>query len=101
MEVVVRRNLNDAEVFIVQGTGGPDAASERERLLALVEEGATTLTVDISGLEYFDGEWLALLVSTRRHCVRKGGEMTITGLRGSVKELFELSHLDLMFRIRK
>jgi anti-sigma B factor antagonist len=101
MELEIRRNRNAVEVSLKKGMRDADAVSARKKLLTLVEEGAISLTVDISNLEYLDGENLATLVSIRKRCLQKGGEMTVAGMRDSVKELFEISRLDLVFKTQK
>lgn len=101
MELEIRRNRNAVEVSLKKGMRDADAVSARKKLLTLVEEGAISLTVDISNLEYLDGENLATLVSIRKRCLQKGGEMTVAGMRDSVKELFEISRLDLVFKTQR
>ena len=44
---------------------------------------------------------LGMLVFARRQILQKGGSMTITGLQGLVKDLFEMTRLDLLFEIQQ
>jgi anti-sigma B factor antagonist len=78
----------------------PDAAMLRERLLQLVEKGTHSVDVNMSRLDFIDSAGLGVLIGIHKRLMERGGHMTLTGLRGSVKELFTLTRLDKVFDIQ-
>lgn len=78
----------------------PDAAMLRERLLQLVEKGTHSVDVNMSRLDFIDSAGLGVLIGIHKRLIERGGHMTLTGLRGSVRELFTLTRLDKVFDIQ-
>jgi len=78
----------------------PDAAMLRERLLQIVEKGTHSVDVNMSRLDFIDSAGLGVLIGIHKRLMERGGHMTLTGLRGSVKELFTLTRLDKVFDIQ-
>ncbi len=77
-----------------------DVIPTQEQLLEIVDDGATILRMDLSRLDYIDSSGLGMLISIHKHCLQKGGKMTIMGLKGMVEELFKLTRLDLVLMVR-
>ncbi len=99
MKIDVNKSGNGARIGISGSMYVEDSASVREKLIALLDEGVSNLTLDLSGLDYVDSSGLGVLISIHKRCLQKGGKMTITGLRGMVEELFKLTRLDLVFNV--
>lgn len=78
-----------------------DAAVFRERLLDYANKGHKLFHIDMSGVDYIDSSGLGVLVAMHKMALQKGGELALYGLRGVVKELFELTRLIKVFDIRQ
>lgn len=76
-----------------------EAAVLRERLLDYADKGYKLFFIDMSGVDYIDSSGLGVLVAIHKRAVQKGGEVELHGLRGVVKELFELTRLTKVFTI--
>jgi anti-sigma B factor antagonist len=77
-----------------------DAADLRERLLAYSGQGYNRFVIDMTLVDYIDSSGLGVLVAIQKRALQQGGEVAITGLKGIVKELFELTRLDRVFTVR-
>ncbi len=99
MKIDVNKSGNSSRVTISGSMYVEDSATVREKLIALLDEGASNITLDLSGLDYVDSSGLGVLISIHKRCLQKGGRMTTTGLRGMVEELFKLTRLDLVFNV--
>lgn len=74
-----------------------EAAELRERLLRQLDKGIHTMDIEIGGLNYIDSSGLGVLIALHKRCTQKGGALTIKGIRGKIKELFELTRLNKVF----
>jgi len=81
------------EVYVEQ------ASSIREALLPYLEKGHKNFTLDVSGLSYIDSSGLGVLIGIQKRAITNGGKVIIKGLKGQVKELFELTRLTKIFEI--
>lgn len=77
-----------------------DAAVVREQLLKYLEQGKSRFLVDMQHLDYIDSSGLGVLVAIHKRALQQGGQVTVGGLRGMVKELFELTRMNKVFAIR-
>ncbi len=66
---------------------------------AALAEGATTVILDLSEVNFVDSSALATLVRTMKHCRERNGELILCGLRQPVRIIFELTRMDKAFRI--
>ncbi|MFE8695884.1 STAS domain-containing protein [Cytobacillus sp. FJAT-53684] len=76
-----------------------EATELRERLLQQIAKGVKNIDIVISGLNYIDSSGLGVLIAIQKRCIQKGGSVKIHGLRGNIKELFELTRLNKVFDI--
>lgn len=76
-----------------------EATILREQLIQQVEKGLKRFVIDLSGVNYIDSSGLGVLVAIQKRAVQNGGSVTIKGLKGNVKELFELTRLTKVFTI--
>ena len=77
-----------------------EAAALRETLLGYIEKGHNTFLIDLEGVDYIDSSGLGTLVAIQKRALQNGGSVVIKGLRGLVKDLFELTRLDKVFEIQ-
>lgn len=90
MEVVLAGNIYVAE-----------AKELRECLAALIDSGQKYLLIDFTQVDYIDGSGMGMLVSIQKHAALRGGGITIKGVQGLVKQLFEMTRLVNVLEIRE
>ena len=54
---------------------------------------------DLSEVDYIDSSGLGMLVSLHKQALKKGGCMKISGIKGMVREIFELTRLTKVFGV--
>ncbi|WCK53928.1 STAS domain-containing protein [Aneurinibacillus sp. Ricciae_BoGa-3] len=69
----------------------------REQLLQCLEKGLSHFVFNLSEVNYIDSSGLGVLVAIHKRALQNKGQVTIQGLNGSVKELFELTRLTKVF----
>jgi anti-anti-sigma factor len=77
-----------------QTTGEFEAACKR-----LIQEGATHVVVDFTELQYISSAGLSSILRFAKELEGKGGLVVISGLKGLVKQVFELTNLIGVFRV--
>jgi len=76
-----------------------DAQAIRESLIGYIDQGNSSISIDLSDVDYIDGSGLGALALVNKQAQMKGGRVEIKGLRGRIKELFELTRLNKVFEI--
>ncbi|WP_134702249.1 STAS domain-containing protein [Ammoniphilus sp. YIM 78166] len=76
------------------------ATTIREKLFPYVDQGYKNFIIQLSEVDYIDSSGLGVLVALQKKAVQNGGGVSIQGLRGHVKELFELTRLTRVFDIQ-
>jgi anti-sigma B factor antagonist len=71
----------------------------KDRMLELLEKGATQLVLDLEGLEFLDSSGLGAIVSCLRRVKEKKGEIKLAGLREEVRSIFEITRVSRLFHI--
>ena len=51
-------------------------------------------------IDYIDSAGLGVLISVQKRAASVGGQVSVSGLSGMVKEIFELTRLDRIFPVR-
>ena len=74
-------------------------AELREEILQRIEQGKLCFTFDMSELQYIDSAGLGVMITFQKRVLPQGGGLTVRGLHGVVKELFEQTRLDKVFII--
>lgn len=77
-----------------------EAAALREKLLEYIQSGNCSFLVDLKNVDYIDSSGLGVLVAIQKRALQNGGKVTIKGLQGTVKELFEMTRLTKVFDIQ-
>ena len=67
-------------------------------LFGQIDNGATSLVVDLSEVRFMDSSGLSALVAALKKLSGDRG-MTLTGAQPAVKDLFELTSMDKLFNI--
>lgn len=76
-----------------------EAAALREELLTYIEKGHKNFYINMTGVDYIDSSGLGVLVAIQKRSLQNGGGVKLSGLKGVVKELFELTRLTKVFEI--
>lgn len=77
-----------------------EAAILRKKLISYHEAGHKVFFIDLSAVDYIDSSGLGVLVGIHKRALESGGSVTISGLTGTVKKLFELTRLTKVFDIK-
>jgi len=74
-----------------------EAALLRENLVDHIAQGHKNFIIDLGAVDYIDSSGLGTLLHIRKQTLKKGGSVTINGLQGLVKELFEMTKVNDLF----
>lgn len=87
---------------LVKMTGQLDAGTvdpAKQKLEQLLKDGHNHFSLDLSDVTFIDSTGLGMLVGLLKK-VRVGeGDVLLSGLRAPVRKIFELTHLDRVFKI--
>jgi stage II sporulation protein AA (anti-sigma F factor antagonist) len=99
MEILTRKEAN---AIIVTLNGRLDAitAPEYEKAVtALITAGEIKLVVDFDGLDYISSAGLRGLLVTAKQLKGKGGQVRCANVKGTVKEVFDISGFGSIFQM--
>ena len=68
-------------------------------LANLIAKKPPQLIVDLSHVTYIDSSGLAVLIEAMQNVSSYGGKFALSGLRESVRPIFEIARLDQIFQI--
>lgn len=89
--MTINKNLNGTNLEIaLEGRLDTTTAPELEQELKSSMDGAETLTLDFSKLEYISSAGLRVLLSAHKTMSAKGG-MKVTNVNEIVKEVFDVT----------
>ena len=93
-------NRGKAAVLKVSGRMDAESAPQFEQACRTsIRDGATRLVVDIAALEYVSSIGLRSFLMIAKTLQSSGGAMVLCGLRGLVKEVFDMTHLTPLFQL--
>lgn len=87
------RTRTVADWTVLQVAGEVDLANRdelRERLLALIADGARRLVVDLTGLDFIDSSGLGVLIRVRNVVQEQGGSLTLVVNRERILKPFRV-----------
>ena len=99
MELIVRKEEN---AVIVAVTGRMDALVAPQfdkQLETLMEEGVARIIIDFKDLEYISSAGLQIILASAKKMEEVNGEIVLLHLKDAVKEVFEISGFDMIFRV--
>ena len=67
--------------------------------LASCAAGGDRLVLDLSGLEYISSAGLRVLMLASRDVKTRNGNLVVCGLQPVVREIFEISRFNIVFRV--
>jgi anti-sigma B factor antagonist len=71
----------------------------RDRLSALVDDGARRIAVDLSAVPFMDSSSLGVLVVGLKRLREHGGELALIGVGGSPRKVLSITGMDGVFAI--
>ena len=71
----------------------------RNAIMELVKQRVPKVIVELSGVSYMDSSGVATLIEGLQLCHKYNGTLVVAGLRDNVREVFELTRLDKIFKI--
>jgi anti-anti-sigma factor len=99
MQIQTAKEKN-AVVVSVKGKIDAVTAPEFEKVLSnLITQGEIIFLLNFSGLEYISSAGLRSILSTAKQLKPKGGNILFSGLKGSVKDVFNISGFGTIFKI--
>jgi anti-anti-sigma factor len=99
MEIKTRR---EKSTVVVAVHGRLDALTSPElekRLLEFIAQGELSILLDLRELDYISSAGLRIILATAKQLKAKSGELRISGLQGSVRDVFQMSGFYTIFRI--
>jgi anti-sigma B factor antagonist len=73
------------------------ASDLRQELFGLIEDGATTILVDLEDTTFIDSMTISVLLGAVRRLQQRGGELRIACADPNIKRIFEMTLLDRVF----
>ena len=99
MEINIK-SVNKIKVASISGDLNSANAPEAEnRLLSLIMGGNKKLIVDLHDLNYISSAGLRVLLAANKLIKKQQGELRISSLNNVVKEVFEISGFNFVFKI--
>ena len=101
MEIAISR---DGKTIIVSLKGRMDAITAPElekKVNGLINEGSNCFVIDFEELEYISSMGLRVILSIAKQLKSQEGQLSVSNLKGVVKEVFEMSGLSSIFEMFK
>jgi anti-sigma B factor antagonist len=80
----------------IDGTSAPDLDRECS---AWIVRGEKTIVLDLSAVQYISSAGLGSVLSAGKQLDRSHGRLALSGLKGSVEDVFRMAGLDAIFRV--
>ncbi len=97
MTIETSRHGKAAVVTVAGRLDTTTAAQFEQACRDSVGEGVTCLVVDLTNLEYVNSLGLRTFVSLAKRLRASGGALVVCGMKGLVKEVFDMTHLTPLF----
>ncbi|AHF04624.1 anti-anti-sigma factor [Marichromatium purpuratum 984] len=98
MELAVQQASN-AQIITLGGRLDTLTAPRYEsRALALVDDGATRIVLDLTELTYISSAGLRSLIVTAKALQQQGGALLLANLSGNVRDVFEMAGFGAIFK---
>jgi anti-anti-sigma factor len=99
MEIQVRKESNATIVSVSGKMDAVTAPDYEQRLQELVSEGEKTFINDFSELAYISSAGLRSILATAKLLKAKDGALLFSGIKGPVKDVFEISGFGSLFKL--
>ncbi len=71
----------------------------KEKMIEVIKGNGKKILIDMTDLNYIDSAGLGALVSLLKRASENSKELRLFGLKGNVKKVFELTRLNMVFKI--
>lgn len=95
-------STSQGDTTSIELSGRLDAITAPEleqQIRALIEAGARQLIIDFEQLDYISSAGLRVLLMTAKLLQAQQGEARLTGVKGDVASVFEMSGFNSLFKI--
>jgi anti-sigma B factor antagonist len=99
MDITEQREGNVVTIGLAGRLDGTTAKAVEERILQLIDSGATRLVVDLGQLDYISSVGLRVFMMAAKRLKVVGGRMVVCALQPAVKEVFEIAGFSAIFGI--
>jgi len=92
----------DAQRHVVAVSGEVDlyTASDLKAVLShAVDDGCTSLVIDLTNTNFMDSTGLSTLVGAQKRMRQRGGKLVIVNVDPSLAYTFQITGLDLVFKV--
>lgn len=92
----------EAQVPVIVLSGEVDvhtAPRLKQQMVSLLEDGVTSLIVDLGGVDYLDSTALGVLIGGLKRIRERKGDMVLVCPGARVRRVFEITGLDRIFGI--
>ena len=92
MNIISIKKEKDYSIVSVEGRMDAVSTPEFEQTLGgWIDEGDIRFIVDLAGLDYISSAGLRGILTSVKRLKAEGGQIVLTSLHGTVKEVFEIS----------
>ena len=101
MNLKIESKVKD-ETALINISGEVDMYSSpefRKAILSLLDQKIPKIVVDLKNVTYMDSSGVATLIEGLQLCAKYGGKLLLSNLQTNVREVFELTRLDQIFKI--
>jgi len=99
MEMRTRKENNAAVVSLAGKMDATTAPEYEKGLVQLIAAGELRLVVDFQGVEYISSAGLRSILATAKILKGKAGRILFANVRGTVREVFDISGFDSIFKL--
>ncbi|VBB47281.1 putative anti-sigma factor antagonist BtrV [uncultured Desulfatiglans sp.] len=99
MEIRIDKNDQDVVVSIIGRMDAVTAPDFDQEIEKKISEGEKRFVVDLSQLEYISSAGLRSMLSMAKKLKQNQGTLALCGLKGVVKEVFDVSGFSSIFSI--
>lgn len=99
---MIRTTVHASEITVVrpgeERLTAVNAKKFKEEVVALIDEGASTLVIDFKEVSFLDSSGLGALVGVLKKIGHRG-DLAVCGLNPDVKQMFRICRMDRVFKI--
>ena len=99
MEIQNRKESNATVVTVTGKMDALTAPAYQEKMNELIGTGETAFVVDFESLDYISSAGLRGILSTAKVLKAKGGQVRFANVKGTVREVFEMSGFGSIFQM--
>ena len=99
MEIVTTKEKTTVVVSVKDKIDAVTAPEFEKTLANLIAQGEKTFLLNFSGLDYISSAGLRSILATAKQLEPKGGTIIFSGLKGPVKDVFNISGFGTIFKI--